>query len=154
MTRYIYEVELQPDSESSAWNVSVPDLPGCNTFGDDFNDALAMAADAAMTHIASCAKHGETVPEPTFGHVADGDGKIVALSFEVDASYIIDAISPSEAAVMLGVTRSRVSQMIRSGIIDAYKVGAETRVDRASIDKRLSSSGRTHKAGRPRKVAL
>jgi excisionase family DNA binding protein len=149
MTRYIYEIELQPDEESGAWNVSVPDLPGCHTFGDDFNDALVMAADAAMTYVASLIKHGEEVPEPSFGHTAGVGGKIVALSFEADASYIVDTVSPSEAAVMLGVSRGRVSQMIRDGVLDAYRVGTETRVDHASIEARLAAP---RGSGRPRKM--
>jgi excisionase family DNA binding protein len=149
MSRYLYEIELTPDEESDAWNVTVPDLPGCYTFGDNMEEAISQAVDAMKTFVASLMKHKDTIPDPTFGNEAPLGGKIVAVSFETDPGYIRDAVSPSEAAEMLSVSRGRVSQMIRDGVLNAQKSGTGTWVDVASIHKRLASPG---KIGRPRKV--
>jgi excisionase family DNA binding protein len=147
MTRYLYEVELRPDVDGG-YCVRVPDLDGCFTEGDTVDEALEMAVDALKTHVASLMKHGDAIADPMFGHEAPEGGMVVAVSFETDASYIIDAVSPSEAAVMLGVSRGRVSQMIREGVLTATKGYRGTLVDLESIRKRLASP---RAAGRPRK---
>ena len=148
MTRYLYEVELRP-GENGSYSVRVPDLDGCFTQGKTRNDALDMAADALMTYVAALLKCGDPIPEPSFGHQAPEGGMVIALSFETDADFIIDAVSPSEAAAMLGVTRGRVSQMIRNGVLDSYEHNGERMVDLVSINARLAAP---RKAGRPRKT--
>ena len=45
MKGFMYQVVLSPD-EGGAWQVSVPDLPGCFTCGDSREEALLMTADA------------------------------------------------------------------------------------------------------------
>lgn len=151
MARYLYEVVLIPDDDGSGFVVSAPDMGGCITQGDTVEEAIEMAADALTTSIAALLKYNDPVPTPTFGHRAPKGGKVVAISFEADASYIIDAVSPAEAAEMLGVTRGRVSQMIKSGQLTASRGENATYVDRASIQERLTVSP---KSGRPRKVAV
>ena len=149
MPRYIFEAELTPDGESSAWNVSVPDLEGCFTFGDDINDAVEQAADALITYIAALLKYDDPIPEPVFGHTAPENGKIVALAVEASADYIIDTVSPSRAAELLGVSRSRVSQMIRDNVLVSISVAGERRIDLKSVHDRLNSP---RSAGRPSKT--
>ena len=148
MARYIYEILLEPEDDTSVWNVTVPDLEGCLTFGESIDDAVAEAADALMTYIASLLKNGDTLPSPVFGNEASKGGMAIALAVEVDASYIVDGVSPSEAATMLGVTRGRVSQMIRAGVLSTYEHAGERVVDLASINDRLAAP---RLAGRPRK---
>lgn len=148
MARFIYEVELRPDVDGG-YCVSVPDLEGCFSQGESIEEAMSMAADALMTYVAASIKYGDPIPEPVFGHKAPKGGMVVALSFETDASYLVDGVSPSEAAVILGVSRARVSQMIKAGILDAYTHAGERIVDRVSIEARLAE---TPMAGRPRKV--
>jgi len=148
MTRYIYEILMTPEEDKSAWNVTVPDLEGCLTFGDSIDDAMIQAADALMTVIASFLKNGDALPSPVFGHEAPLGGMVIALAVEVDAEYIVDGVSPSEAASMLGVTRGRVSQMIKDGVLITYEHAGERVVDLVSINSRLASP---RSAGRPRK---
>ena len=42
--KYVYPAILYPDDDKIG--VTVPDLPGCHTYGDDVPDALFMAKDA------------------------------------------------------------------------------------------------------------
>jgi len=106
------------------------------------------AADALMTFIASLLKNGDALPSPVFGHVAPPGGMAIALAVEVDAGYIVNGVSPSEAATMLGVTRGRVSQMIKDGVLITYEHAGERVVDLDSINARLAAP---RSAGRPRK---
>jgi excisionase family DNA binding protein len=149
MSRYVFEVVLLPDEEEpTVYNVTVPDMDGCLTFGEGIIDALNMADDALKTHVAALLKHGDPIPEPTFGNAAPDGGMAVVLSFETDESYIVDTVTPAQAADLLGVSRGRVSQMIRDGILEARKDCMGSEVLLSSINARLAEP---RGAGRPRK---
>ena len=47
MTKYHFSVVLEPDREEpERYNVRVPVLPGCLTYGESIEDALANAREA------------------------------------------------------------------------------------------------------------
>jgi predicted RNase H-like HicB family nuclease len=95
MTKYIYEVVVAPDEEDPRYyNVTVPDLEGCLTFGESVKDALTEADDALKTYVAALLKFDDPVPEPVFGHEAPKGGMVVALAFDTDAGYIVEETSP------------------------------------------------------------
>ena len=56
-----FTLVLQPEPEGG-FTVTVPQLPGCVTYGRTLDEARAMAADAITGYLASLAKHGETLP--------------------------------------------------------------------------------------------
>lgn len=58
--RYVYPAVFCADSGKVA--VNVPDIPGCATFGDDMNDAMVMASDAAAMLLADSEDKGEEIP--------------------------------------------------------------------------------------------
>jgi len=60
-----YRVVLVWDREGKAWNVTVPALPGCLTFGETREEALAMAREAIECHIEGLHADGQSVPEDT-----------------------------------------------------------------------------------------
>ena len=51
MSKFIFQAILTPEEEGG-YSVEFPDLPGCFSCGDTFNDAVAMGADAAKTYVA------------------------------------------------------------------------------------------------------
>jgi predicted RNase H-like HicB family nuclease len=61
--KYVYPVIFE--NEDGKVLVSVPDLRGCFTFGDDLVDAMEMAADAMSMWLATAEDRGETLPMPT-----------------------------------------------------------------------------------------
>ncbi len=65
MNAYRYTIILEPEPEEGGYSVRVPALPGCNTQGDTFEDAVAMAKDAIALYIESLRAHGEPIPEET-----------------------------------------------------------------------------------------
>ena len=73
-------VEIQFEvAEEGGYVVSVPELPGCITEGDTFEEAVAMIEDAMQGWLASAAKHGDPFPErwrPSHNH--SGESRIPA----------------------------------------------------------------------------
>ena len=120
------------------------------TQGDGFDDAIEMSADwlrqMALDHLMS----GEPLPQLPMGNDPVRGGRIVTIA--VDASLSdIPSITASEAAGLLGVTDSRVSQLCRAGALDNWKVGRTRMVSLESVRLRLSEERR---AGRPQKSAI
>jgi predicted RNase H-like HicB family nuclease len=60
MARYTVVIDAEPDG--SAYNVSVPALPGCFTWGETFEEAMRMAREAITGHVAALRDLGEEVP--------------------------------------------------------------------------------------------
>lgn len=73
-----YTVVLIPEEgETGRYVASVPAIPGCVTYGDSIDDALAMAEDAAATMLASFIDHDEYVPTEPAGAVVASIGVMV-----------------------------------------------------------------------------
>ena len=58
-----YPVVIHKDPES-AYGVTVPDLPGCFSAGDTFDDALEQIIEAIETHLEGLLLDGEPIPSP------------------------------------------------------------------------------------------
>lgn len=58
-----YRVVLEWDEEGKAWNVTVPALPGCFTFGSTRDEALERAQEAIAGHLEALREVGEHVPQ-------------------------------------------------------------------------------------------
>lgn len=150
MERLIYQAILTPE-EDGGYSIEFPDLPGCFSDGDDFVDAVDMAADAAKTYVASLMRHGEAIPGPSVNAVPDG-ATDVWVSFEADPGYVIDGpvVSAAQAARELGLSAGRVTHMLDAGILEGYRQGRRTWISAASVEARKAEAP---KAGRPKKAA-
>ena len=63
-------VEIQFEvAEEGGYVVSVPELPGCITEGDTFEEAIAMIEDAMQGWLEVAAKYGDPVPEQLRGRI-------------------------------------------------------------------------------------
>lgn len=61
-----YPATLDPHTDGSGrWDVTFADLPGCVTQGEDFDDALRMAAEALSLHLGGMLADGDPIPEPS-----------------------------------------------------------------------------------------
>lgn len=64
MTKYHFTVVLEPDREEpERYNVRVPALPGCRTYGESIEDALSNAREAISVFVESLQAHGEPIPD-------------------------------------------------------------------------------------------
>ncbi len=59
-----YPVVIHKD-EDSDYGVTIPDLPGCFSAGETFDEALEMAREAAELYLEGLLEEGETMPEPS-----------------------------------------------------------------------------------------
>lgn len=60
-----YPVAIEPGTETTAFGVVVPDLPGCFSAGDTLDEALLNAEEAAAGWIDSALDDGEPIPPPS-----------------------------------------------------------------------------------------
>jgi len=59
---YTYKIHLHKEAEGG-YTVSVPALPGCVTYGEDVDDAIAMAKEAVELYIEELQERGECIPD-------------------------------------------------------------------------------------------
>jgi len=76
MRKVTYLAVFETD-ENPGISVYFPDVPGCATCGDDFDDALRMAQEALALHIYGMEKDGESLPERTDKVANLGTGDMV-----------------------------------------------------------------------------
>ena len=60
--QYTYKILLHKEPEGG-FTVTVPALPGCITYGEDIDNAMAMAKDAVELYIEELQSRGETIPD-------------------------------------------------------------------------------------------
>lgn len=61
--KYVYPAIFE--QEDGKYYVSVPDLSGCNTFGDNLQDAIEMARDAVEMWLCIAEDRKEVIPTPS-----------------------------------------------------------------------------------------
>jgi predicted RNase H-like HicB family nuclease len=59
---YTYKIHLHKEAEGG-FTATVPVLPGCVTYGDDVEQAIAMAKEAIELYIEELKERGEVVPD-------------------------------------------------------------------------------------------
>lgn len=150
INRFTYQALFEPE-EDGGYSITVPDLPGCYSCGDDFNDAVYMAADAMRCIVGVMLYDGKPVPEPTKHECPEG-WESVFVSFEIDEddNEWKPCVSAAEAARRLGVSRGRVSRLLRAGILEGSNDWGNIFITEESVERRLASNPRP---GRPRKKA-
>ena len=62
--QYTYKILLHKEPDGG-YTVSVPALPGCITYGEDIDEAMAMAKDAVELYIEELQSRGESIPDDT-----------------------------------------------------------------------------------------
>ncbi|MBI2426053.1 MAG: type II toxin-antitoxin system HicB family antitoxin [Candidatus Hydrogenedentes bacterium] len=62
MKKCLYKIHLEPEPEGG-YTVTVPALPGCVTWGEDYAHALAMAQEAVEGYLEVLVEEGKPIPE-------------------------------------------------------------------------------------------
>lgn len=141
---HVYEFEV---FKGEQFLIALPfDFEG-GTQGTDMRDLADSAADWLRLEIEHRAINGAPLPTPTFDNEPRHGGRVIWVA--VDAGlHTVPRVTAAEAARMLGVSPSRVSHMIRDGLLDAFKHGHNTWVTRYSVEARLKERP---SAGRPKR---
>lgn len=105
MKRRTKDVRVYPallSEEGKFVNVRFPDLPGCNTFGEGYADAVASAKDALGGHLLCMEDDHDPIPEPTpVNKLHPEEGEVAVL---VDVRMDILREEESQKAVSKNVT--------------------------------------------------
>ena len=80
MTALRYTVLIYPDE--GAYSVVVPALPGCVTWGNTLDEAVASAREAIEGHVAALRDTGQDIPEE--------DAPPLVTTLEVDAPTSVE----------------------------------------------------------------
>jgi antitoxin HicB len=59
---HTFKIHLHRETEGG-FTVSVPALPGCITYGENVDEAIAMAKEAIELYIEELQERGETIPD-------------------------------------------------------------------------------------------
>ena len=87
MTHYI---ALVHKSEGTSYGVSFPDVPGCISAGDTFEEAVANAGEALVGHFAAMRADGDAIPAPRDFESLKRDPEFV----EDSADAIVTMVAP------------------------------------------------------------
>lgn len=124
--------------ESGDMLVAIPfDFDG-GTQGETLKEATEMAWDWLRTELECRMMDGDAIPDPTIDNEPKHGGRIVLVAINVNLSDI-KTVSAATAADMLGVTRGRVSQLFKAGLLYGYKSGRDLMITIDSINARLNS---------------
>ena len=63
-----YPVAIEPGTDTEAFGVVVPDLPGCFSAGDTLEEAMTMAEAAIVAWIETAIDAGQDIPQPSSIH--------------------------------------------------------------------------------------
>lgn len=55
-------IAIEPGTETTAWGVSAPDLPGCFSAGDSMDEAMENAREAIDQHVEVMIEDGLPIP--------------------------------------------------------------------------------------------
>jgi len=63
--KFSYPAVFYPYEKGEGYVVTVPDLPGCMSFGDNLAETILMGIDAASGWIHTSLEDGEDIPPPS-----------------------------------------------------------------------------------------
>lgn len=126
---------LQPlGSEEASWLVSDLD--------EALGDATRWLADKVDRSIAS----RDALMLPACSGIARHGGRVVTIAIERSAMGV-PAITASDAASLLGITRARIGQLCRAGTLESWKEGAHRMVSLRSVQERMAAQGKLPQDG-------
>jgi predicted RNase H-like HicB family nuclease len=86
-------IALVHKDEGTSYGVSFPDVPGCVSAGDTFEQAVANAAEALAGHFALMKADGEAIPAPRSFDALKRDPEFA----EDSADAIVTMVTPRSA---------------------------------------------------------
>lgn len=136
-----YRFEIRPLSaeDGGGFLVTVPDLPGCMSDGDTYDEAIAKVRDAFEGWIETCRELGREVPLP------DSEGKAAKFVLRLPRSLHQRVIS---AAAAEGVSANTLlTTFVAEGVAvrEPRNSIAEPKAPRYRVKRRGASNGKREK---------
>ena len=136
---YIYDAIIERDKDG--YSVTFPQFPEAITFGATRAEAARRASEALTLILAERIEDGDTLPEQE--HVVE----VLSVSVEITGKDIEKSkcFTIEQAAVELGVTASRVSQLASAGKLQVVRFGNKRMVTIASVNARKANPPASHR---------
>jgi len=90
-------IALVHKDEGTSYGVSFPDVPGCISAGDTFEEAVANAAEALAGHLALMKSDGDPLPVPRTFEELKRDPEFVDDSADAIVTIVTPQQLPAEA---------------------------------------------------------
>lgn len=137
---YTYEGRIE--RVDGDWLVTFPQFDGTFGGGGSIRKACEAAAEALRLRIASMVDAGERLPRARFS-----DPPQLVFAVDVDDRYIeaTKTVSAKEAAEMLGVSKGRVSTLVKEGKLRTVLVDGRSRIAIESVNDRLANPPAPHR---------
>jgi predicted RNase H-like HicB family nuclease len=87
-------IALVHKDDGTSYGVSFPDVPGCISAGDTFEEAVAHAAEALAGHLALMRADGDDIPQPRTFEELKHDPDFIADA----ADAIVTVVQPQRMA--------------------------------------------------------
>jgi len=81
-------IALVHKARDTSYGVSFPDVPGCISAGDTFEDAIANAAEALAGHFSVMRADGEPIPRPRSIEALRDDAEFVADAADAVIAFV------------------------------------------------------------------
>lgn len=140
-----YSFRVDADLDAGGWVIRFPDLPGCMTQADTFEEVGEMAADAFRAWVTATYEDGQEIPVPSDTDETGFSEWDWSTSPPARSSDAL-SLTSGEVAERLGISRRRVTELAKSR-------GVGTQVGRDWLfSENDVAAMRDRKPGRPRKV--
>jgi predicted RNase H-like HicB family nuclease len=90
-------IALVHKDEGTSYGVSFPDVPGCISAGDTFEEAIALAAEALGAHLALMQADGDEIPVPRTFEELKRDPEFVDDAADAIVTVVQPQRMPAEA---------------------------------------------------------
>ena len=112
--RYIYPVELEPEPDGSAVNLSFPDFRGARTWGDDEAEALSLAEDCLIAALGGyvALDHAIPKPSPARGRPTVSLPPLVAAKLALYEAMRAQGVSREDLAARLGMAEPAMRRLL------------------------------------------
>ena len=130
-----YPIVIEPGTETTAFGVVMPDLPGCFSAGDTLDEAVAAAEEAAAAWIDAALDAGEAIPPAssleTIRNNPDFHGWLFGVA-TIDPGLLVDTTERVNITLPRRVlrrldARARAAGVTRSGFIAHLALGEPAR---------------------------
>lgn len=110
--------------DANGWDAYVPDVPGCVSVGDTWDEMLEMIDEALKFHIESMLEDGDPLPEPKMSiedavtyhlELADDDLSDIGLDFSDQPPTLATRFEPVEIEVRVPETVRRIPEPAQVG---------------------------------------
>jgi predicted RNase H-like HicB family nuclease len=126
-----YPIAIEPGTETAAFGVVVPDLPGCFSAGDTLDEAIAGAEEAAAAWIDATLDAGSAIPPPSTLEAIQGNPEYRGWTYgviSVDPALLDDRVERVNITLPRRVLKrldamARAAGETRSGFVAQLTVG-------------------------------